>query len=57
MEAAQNDEVKTSVLNARIPWWITTGVMIGAVLTAIGAVVSKIAPTVLTNGTPLPQAA
>ncbi len=40
-----------------IPLWVSIVVIIGAVLTATGAVISKVDPTLLTNGGPMTEAA
>ncbi|MDQ2715057.1 MAG: hypothetical protein M3Z08_09130 [Chloroflexota bacterium] len=41
---------------ASIPWWIYIAVILGAVLTVTGAIVSKVDPTMLANG-PITDAA
>ena len=41
----------------RIPWWIVIVVILGALLTLAGAILSKVAPTLLTNGSPMTEAA
>lgn len=40
-----------------IPWWVTVIVVFGALLTIGGAVISKVAPTLLTSGTTLSDGA
>jgi hypothetical protein len=40
-----------------IPLWISIVVIIGALLTATGAIISKVDPTLLTNGSPMTDAA
>ena len=40
-----------------IPLWVSIVVILGAVLTATGAVISKVDPTLLTNGGPMTGAA
>ena len=42
---------------ARIPWGVSIIVILGALLMLSGAVISKLAPTVLTNGSPMTDAA
>jgi hypothetical protein len=49
-DSVQADDQRTPQSVARIPWWISTVVILGAVLTATGAVISKVDPTLLTNG-------
>jgi hypothetical protein len=56
-DAVQADESRTPQSVVRIPWWISTVVILGAVLTATGAVISKVDPTILTNGGPITDAA
>ena len=41
----------------RIPLWVSIVVILGAILTATGAVISKVDPTILTNGGPMTDAA
>ena len=41
----------------QIPWWVSIIVIVGAVLMLTGAVISKVAPTLLTNGGPMTEAA
>lgn len=53
----QADNLKTPQSVVRIPWWISTVVILGAILTATGAVISKVDPTILTNGGPITDAA
>ena len=43
--------------DARIPAWIVVVVIIGAVLLLVGALVSKVDPTLLTNNSPMNDAA
>ena len=54
-DSVQVDVLKTPLV--RIPWWISIVVILGAVLTAAGAVISKVDPTILTNGGPITDAA
>ncbi len=44
-------------LSKHIPLWISLIVILGAVLTTTGAVISKVDPTMLTNGGPITDAA
>ena|SRR5579859_4011005 len=46
----QADDQKTSQVDKSIPWWIYVIVMLGALLTLTGAVISKVNPAMLTNG-------
>ena len=41
----------------RIPAWVSIVVILGAALTVTGAVISKVDPTLLTNGDPMTSAA
>ncbi len=41
----------------RIPWWVAVVAVLGALLTIGGAVIGKVAPTLLTNGTALSNGA
>ena len=50
-------DFKSSHSYAHIPLWIATLVVLGAILTATGAIISKIDPTLLTNGSPMTDAA
>ncbi len=42
---------------SRIPLWVSIVVILGALLTATGAVISKVDPTLLTNGSTMTEAA
>ena len=53
----QPDDFRLSQSFVRIPQWVSVVVILGALLTAIGAVISKVDPTLLTNGSPLTEAA
>lgn len=53
----QADDLRTPPSVVRIPLWVSIVVILGAVLTAIGAVISKVDPTMLTNGGPITDAA
>ncbi|HUY75786.1 MAG TPA: hypothetical protein VMV29_03385 [Ktedonobacterales bacterium] len=55
--SAQAHDLRTHQPAAHIPWWVTTIVILGAVLTLTGAVISKVAPVILTNGTSMTDAA
>ena len=46
----QPDDFRLSQSFVHIPLWVTIIVILGALLTAIGAVISKVDPTLLTNG-------
>lgn len=46
-----------AAIGARIPLWITIVVILGALLSLVGAVVSKVDPTLLTGGGALTDAA
>lgn len=41
---------------SKYPWWIVVVVILGALLTAIGAIISKVDPAILTNGGPITDA-
>ena len=56
-DSVQADNLRTSLSIARIPLWISIVVILGALLTATGAVISKVDPTLLTNGSPMIEAA
>ena len=51
------DDFKSSHSYAHIPLWIAILVVLGALLTATGAIISKIDPTLFTNGSPMTDAA
>lgn len=44
------DDLKTEQVVARIPLWVSIVVILGALLTITGAVISKVDPTLLTSG-------
>ncbi|GAC1393695.1 MAG: hypothetical protein NVS4B11_07020 [Ktedonobacteraceae bacterium] len=46
-----------TAIGGNYPWWISIAVILGALLTATGAVISKVDPTMLTNGGPITDAA
>ena len=50
-------DFKSSHSYAHIPLWIAILVVLGALLTATGAIISKIDPTLFTNGSPMTDAA
>lgn len=52
----QKDNFGTSHPVVHIPLWVSIVVILGAVLTATGAVISKVDPTLLTNGSPMTEA-
>ncbi|HEX2346897.1 MAG TPA: hypothetical protein VHI51_00545 [Ktedonobacterales bacterium] len=51
------EQTTRAAIGARIPLWITIVVILGALLSLVGAVVSKVDPTLLTGGGPLTDAA
>lgn len=53
---SQADRPRTAQSIRHIPLWVTIVVIIGAGLTITGAFISKIDPTLLTNGSPLTEA-
>jgi hypothetical protein len=53
----QPDVFRLSESFAHIPLWISIVVILGALLTATGAVISKVDPTLLTNGSSMTEAA
>ena len=53
----QTDDLSTPYTGVHIPRWISIVVILGAILTATGAVISKVDPTLLTNGSPMTEAA
>ena len=52
-----DDDLKISQSVVHIPLWVSIVVIIGALLTATGAIISKVDPTLLTNGSPMTDAA
>lgn len=54
---APANDLRTHQPSARISWWVATIVILGAVLTLTGAVISKLAPVILTNNTAMTDAA
>src|SRR6266487_99060 len=53
----QLDDFRLSQSFVRIPLWVSIVVILGALLTATGAIISKVDPTLLTNGSPVTDAA
>jgi hypothetical protein len=51
------DDFKTEQVAARIPLWVSIVVILGALLTITGAVISKVDPTLLTSGGSMTDAA
>jgi hypothetical protein len=56
-DPAQANDLKTHQSIKRIPIWISIVVIIGALLTVTGAIISKVDPTLLTNGSGMTDAA
>ena len=50
-------DLRTPRSVARIPWWVSLVVILGALLIVSGAVISKVTPTLLTNGSSMTDAA
>ena len=55
--SVQADDLRTPQSVVRIPLWVSIVVILGAALTATGAVISKVDPPILTNGGPITEAA
>ena len=53
----QPNDFRLSQSFVHIPLWISIVVVLGALLTAAGAIISKVDPTLLTNGSPMTDAA
>jgi hypothetical protein len=51
------DDLRLPQSVEHIPLWVTIVVILGALLTATGAVISKVDPTLLTNGSLMTEAA
>src|SRR5579884_3961403 len=51
------DDPRSSQLVSHIPLWVSIVVILGALLIATGAMISKLAPTLLTNGQSMTDAA
>jgi len=56
-DSVLSDDLRISQSFERIPLWVSVVVILGALLTATGAVISKVDPTLLTNGSPLTEEA
>ena len=56
-DSVQADDLRIPQSVVRIPLWVSIVVILGALLTATGAVISKVDPTLLTNGSPMTDAA
>jgi hypothetical protein len=56
-DSVQADDLRIPQSVVHIPLWVSIVVIIGALLTATGAVISKVDPTLLTNGSPMTDAA
>jgi len=55
--SVQPDDFRLSQSFVRIPLWIAILVILGSLLTAAGAIISKVYPTLLTNNSPMTDAA
>ena len=55
-DSIQAKDIRTPSSVRRIPWWVAIVVIIGALLTVTGAVISKVSPTLLTDGSPMTAA-
>jgi hypothetical protein len=56
-DSMQADDLRIPQSVVHIPLWVSIVVIFGALLTAAGAVISKVDPTLLTNGSPMTDAA
>ena len=56
-DSVQADDLRIPQSVVRIPLWVSIVVILVALLTATGAVISKVDPTLLTNGSPVTDAA
>jgi len=56
-DSVQADDLRIPQSVVRIPLWVSIVVILGALLTATGAVISKVDPTLLTNGSPMTDVA
>jgi hypothetical protein len=56
-DSVQGDNLRIPELVAHIPLWVSIVVILGALLTATGAIISKVDPTLLTNGSSMTDAA
>ena len=55
--SVQPDDFRLSQSFVHIPLWIAIVVILGSLLTAAGAIISKVDPTLLTNNSPMTDAA
>src|SRR5260370_1829241 len=55
--SVQANDFRTPQSVVPIPLWVSIVVILGALLTATGAIISKVDPTLLTNGSPMTEAA
>lgn len=56
-DSVQADDLRIPLSIVHIPLWVSIVVILGVLLTATGAVISKVNPTLLTNGSPITEAA
>ena len=54
---SRTDDSRTSKAVGRFPQWVSIVVILGTLLTLTGAVIGKVDPTLLTNGSPITEAA
>lgn len=55
-DVVQTNDLKQPQVVARIPLWVSIVVIVGALLSIVGAVISKVDPALLTNGNPITDA-
>lgn len=55
-DSLQAKDLRTPPSVRRIPWWVNIAVILGTLLILTGAVISKVAPTLLTDGSPMTDA-
>lgn len=53
---SQTDDLKTSQSGVRFPLWVSIVVILGALLTIVGAVIGKVNPTLITSASPITDA-
>ena len=53
---SQTNDFETHQLDLHIPLWVSIVVILGVLLTTTGAVISKVDPTLLTNGSTITEA-
>ena len=53
---SQTNDFRTSEVAGRFPLWVSIVVILGTLLTITGAVIGKVEPTLLTNGSPITEA-